>query len=57
MFLKLAQLLKGEKVLRIIDFVDNIVPRENERTISDAGGTKLILSYGPKKPKLEQKYP
>lgn len=54
MFLKPAQLPKGERVLKIIDFVDNIVPREDERTISDGGNTKLIVSYGPKKPKLEQ---
>ena len=54
MFLKPGQLPKGEKVLRIIDFVDNIVPREDERTISHGGNTKLIVSYGPKRPKLEQ---
>ena len=54
MFLRPAQLPKGEKVLRIIDFVDNIIPREDERTISDGGHTKLIVSYDPKKPKLEQ---
>ena len=52
-FLKPAQLPKGE-VLRIVDFVDNIVPREDERTLSDGGNTKLIVSYCPKKPKLEQ---
>ena len=54
MFLKPAHLPKGEKVLRIIDFVDNIVPREDKRTLSDGGNTKLIVSYGPKKPRLEQ---
>ena len=54
MFLKPAQLPQCEKVLRIIDFVDNIIPREDERTLSDGGNTKLIVSYGPKKPKLEQ---
>ncbi|KAL9975400.1 hypothetical protein ACROYT_G012558 [Oculina patagonica] len=54
MFLKPAQLPKGERILRIVDFVDNIVPRDDERTISDGGNTKLIVSYGPKKPKLEQ---
>jgi len=53
-FLKPAQLPKGEKILRIVDFGDNIVPREDERTISDGGNTKLIVSYGTKKPKLEQ---
>ena len=53
MFLKPAQLPKGE-VFRIVDFVDNIVPREDERSLSDGGNTKLIVSYGPKKPKLDQ---
>ena len=53
MFLRPAQLPKGEKVLRIIDFIDTIIPLEEERTISDGGNTKLIVSYGPKKPKLE----
>ena len=53
MFLKPAQLPKGE-VLRIVDFVGNTVPREDERTLSDGGNTKLIVSYGPRKPKLEQ---
>ena len=51
MFLRPAQLPKGEKVLRIIDFIDTIIPREEERTISDGGNTKLIVSYGPKKTK------
>lgn len=54
MFLKPAQLPKGERIFRIVDFVDNIVPREEEKTISDGGNTILIVSHGPKKPKLEQ---
>ena len=54
MFLRPAQLPKGEKVLKIVDFIDNIVPRDDERTLSDGGNTKLVVSYGPKKPKLEQ---
>ena len=53
MFLKPANLPKGEKILRIIDFVDNIVRREDERTLSDVGNTKIVVSYGPKKPRLE----
>ena len=53
MFLRPAQLPKGEKVLRIIDFI-TIIPCEEERTISDGGNTELIVSYGPKKPKSEQ---
>ena len=44
----------SQEPLRIVDFVDNIVPREDERTLSDGGNTKLIVSYCPKKPKLEQ---
>ena len=31
-FLKPAQLPKGE-VLQIVDFIDNIVPREDKRTL------------------------
>ena len=54
MFLKPAHVPKGDKALRIIDFIDNIVPREDERTLSDGGNTKLIVCYGPKKPRLEQ---
>ena len=48
MFLRPAQLPKGEKVLKIVDFIDN---RDDERTLSDGGNTKLVVSYGPKKPK------
>ena len=54
MFLRPAQLPKVEKVLEIVDFINNIVPRDDERTLSEGGNTKLVVSYGPKKPKLEQ---
>ena len=55
MFLRPAQLLKREKVHGIVvDFVDNIVPRQDNRTISEGGSTKLVVSYGPKKSRLEQ---
>ena len=53
MYLKPAQLAKGEKVLRIVDFIDKIVSNTEDRTISDLGTTKLVISSGPKKPKLE----
>ena len=53
MFLKPAQLAKGEKVLRIVDFIDKSVSNTEDRTISDLGTTKLVISSGPKKPKLE----
>lgn len=53
MFLKPTQLPKGERVLRIPDFVDKLVSHADERTISEVGLTKLLVSYGPKKPKLE----
>ena len=39
MFLRPAQLQKGEK---------------EERTLADGGNTKLVVSYGPKKLRLEQ---
>lgn len=49
------KLQKGEKALRIVDFLDNIAPKDEERTIADGGNTKILVSYGPKKPtKLEQ---
>lgn len=50
MFPRPAQLQKGEKALRIVDFLDNIVPKDEERTVADGGNTKLVVSYGPKKP-------
>ena len=53
MYLKLAQLAKGEKVLRIVDFIDKIVSTTDDKTISDLGSTKLLISSGPKKLKLE----
>ena len=54
MFLRPAQLQTGEKAQRIVDFVDNIVPKDEERTLADGGNTKLAVSYGPKKLRLEQ---
>ena len=53
MFMKPAQLAKDEKVLRIIDFVDKIVTSTEDKTITDLGSTKLVISSGPKKPKLQ----
>lgn len=50
MFLLSAQLPKDEKVLHIIiDFVDNFIPHEDERTMSDGGHAKTIVSYSPEK--------
>lgn len=53
MFLKPTTANKGEKVLRIVDYIDSIIARDEERTISDGGNAKLVVSYGPKKPRLE----
>ena len=54
MYLKPAQLAKGERILHIVDFINKIVvPNIDERTISEVGLTKLMVSYGPKKPKLD----
>ena len=53
MFLKPAHLAKGEEILRIVDFIDKIVSTVEYRTLSELGATKLVVSYGPKKPKLE----
>ena len=52
-YLKPAQMAKGERILRIIDFVDKIVTNTEDRTISDLGSTKLVISSGPKTPNLE----
>ena len=53
MFLKPAQLAKGERGLWIVDFVDKIVTNTEDRTISDMGNTKIVISPGPKRAKLE----
>ena len=48
MFLKPAQLAKGEKVLRIVDFIDKIVSNTEDRTISDLGTTKRHFFWAQK---------
>ena len=53
MFLKPAQVAKGEEILRIIDFIDEIVSTVENRTLSELGATKFVVLYGPKNPKLE----
>ena len=53
MFLKPMKTAKGEKPLLIIDFVNNIVPQEEEETFGNQGSAKIVVTYGPKKPKLE----
>ena len=44
------------KPLRVIDFVSRLRPQEEEKVItSDSGAqTKLVLSVGNRRPKLEQ---
>ena len=42
------------EVLKIIDFVDQIVEKEEEQLLLDNGTNKLFLKGGPKKIKLEQ---
>jgi len=49
MFLKPVQDNKGERVLRIMDFIDKL----DEHTISEVGSTRLLVSFSSKKPKLE----
>ena len=44
---------KGEKPLLNIDFVNNIVPQDEEETLGNQGNAKIVVTYGPKKPKLE----
>ena len=53
MFLAPASVPQGEKILRIIDFLNNIVPKEPEQTLSNLGGSRLVISYGQQRPRLE----
>jgi len=52
-FLRPGKLLNGEKALRIVDFLDNLIPLEEEETLSNQGLAQIVVKYGPKKPKLE----
>ncbi|KAL9978029.1 hypothetical protein ACROYT_G015506 [Oculina patagonica] len=45
MFHKPVHLAKGERMLRIVDFIDNLM---DEPTICEVGFTKLLVSYGRK---------
>ena len=53
MFLAPAAVPLGEKVLRIVDFISSLVPKDTEQTISDMGGSRLLISYGHQRPRLE----
>ncbi|KAL9967212.1 hypothetical protein ACROYT_G025390 [Oculina patagonica] len=53
MFLKPGRMEKGEKPLLIVDFVNNIVPQDEEETLGNQGNAEIVVTYGPKKPKLE----
>ena len=44
---------KGEKPWLMIDYVNNVVPQEEEETLGNQGSAKIVVTYGPKKPKLE----
>ena len=46
MLLRPAQLPQDEKELKIVDSIYNIVPQDDERTLSDGGNTELMVSYG-----------
>ena len=54
MFLRPVAVPAGEKVLRIVDYVDSTIPRDEEHVLSNVGTTKMYVSYGRKKIKLEQ---
>ena len=49
----LAAVPQGERVLRIVDFLSSIVPKESEKTLTDVGGSRLVISYGQQRPRLE----
>ena len=53
MFLSPKNLRAGTSYLKIVDYIDRLVPQEDERTISQSGQYKFVLSYGQKKQKLE----
>ncbi len=53
MFLSPKAVPLGEKVLCIIDFISSLVPKETEQTLSDMGGSRLLISYGQQRPRLE----
>ena len=53
MFFKPRKIAKGNKPSLIVDFVTNIIPQDEEETLSNQGQAKIVVSYGPKKPKLE----
>ena len=53
MFLAPASVPLGEKVLRIVDFLSTLVPKESERTLSDFGDSRIFISYGQQRPRLE----
>ena len=46
MFLAPAAVPLGEKVLHIVDFISSLVPKETEQTLSDMGGSQLVISLG-----------
>ena len=41
------------EVLRVTDFVNKLVQKEEDKIIVDSQGTKLYIKGGPKKPSLE----
>ena len=53
MFLAPAAVPQGERVLQIVDFLSNIVSKESEKTLTDLGGSHLVISYGQQRPRLE----
>ena len=53
MFLAPAAVPLGENILHSIDFVSSLVLKETEQRISDTGGSRLLISYGQQRPRLE----
>ena len=56
MFFKPRKIEKGEKPLLIADFVTNIIPQDEEETLSNQGQAKIVVSYGPKKAQIRNCY-
>ena len=40
-------------LLIIADFITNIIPQDEEETLSNQGQATIMLRYKPKKPKLQ----
>jgi len=52
MFLKPGRMAKGEKSLLIIDFVNNIVPQDEEENLGTQGNAKIVSDLWAQKAQI-----